>query len=488
MLYLNVHSYYSFKYGTLSPIKLWDLCRSSGVKKIIITEINNTASYVEILRIAAENKNEFDLEIAVGMEFRQDHQLHFIALAKNNQAFEEINRYRSYLNNEELPVPLRAPQFINVFVVYPYNDESDIDTLRDNEFLGVRSSQLTKLRLAPTLVHDKCVILHPVTFNDKRSHNIHRLLRSIEHNTLLSKLAPHQQAHIDETMISEADLEKKFISFPSIIANTKRIVDECTFQSTLGIDKNKKHIFGDAAFDWNFLKQQAELGFGMRYEPNDIVARQRLFRELDVIKIKNFIPYYLIAYDLVRFAESQRFDHVGRGSGANSLVAYCLGITDVDPIELDLYFERFLNTERTSPPDFDLDFSWKDRDAIYEYIFNRYTREHTCLLGTHVTLQKRSVLRELGKVFGLPREEINDIVDYPEEHRKRDHITELIFRYADYMMEMPSNLSISCRRCADIGRTDLCLHHNIASRERISRCSSRNAHGGRCWTLTNLMF
>jgi DNA polymerase-3 subunit alpha len=442
MLYLNVHSHFSFKYGTLSPLRLWQICRDLGVHKIILTEIDNTSSYIEMLRLAEENKNEFALEIAVGMEFRQDHQLRFIAIAKNNKGFEEINRYRSYLNNESLPVPARAPEFGQVFVIYPYNEEADNGMLRQNEFLGVRSSQLTKLRLAPADIQNKCVILHPVTFNDKRSHNIHRLLRAIEHNTLLSKLAPNQQAHADEVMIGEAELEDKFSAFTQIINNTKRIVNECTFQSTLGIDKNKKNIFGNDEEDWAFLKQQAEAGFIKRYDSNDAVARQRLERELDVIKIKNFCPYYLIAYDLVRFAESRDFDHVGRGSGANSLVAYCLGITDVDPIELDLYFERFLNTERTSPPDFDLDFSWKDRDSIYEYLFQRYTRDHICLLGTHVTLQKRSVLRELGKVFGLPKEEIDNIVEYPEEHRRRDEITELVFRYAEYMMEMPSNLSI----------------------------------------------
>ncbi len=441
-MYLNVHTHFSFKYGTLSPLKLWELCKQLKVGKIIVTEINNTASYVEMLRIAEENRSEYDLEIAVGMEFREDHQLRFIALAKNNKGFEEINRYRSHLNNEALPVPVRAPEFKEVFVIYPYSDGSNFDLLRDNEFFGVRASQLTKFRLAPTQHHQQCVILHPVTFNDKRSHNIHRLLSAIEHNTLLSKLAPHQQAHPDEVMISEKELAEKFESFPAIVSNTKKILGSCTFQSTLGVDKNKKTIFGTADEDWEMLKSHAETGFVKRYDPNDLVARERLQRELEVIKIKNFCPYYLIAFDLVRFAESRGFDHVGRGSGANSLVAYCLGITDVDPIELDLYFERFLNTERTSPPDFDLDFSWKDRDAIYEYLFNRYTRDHICLLGTHVTLQKRSVLRELGKVFGLPKEEIDNIVDYPEEHRKRDEITELVFRYADYMMEMPSNLSI----------------------------------------------
>lgn len=375
MLYLNVHSYYSFKYGTLSPLKLWEQCRSLGVHKIIVTEINNTASYVEMLRIAEENKHIFALEIAVGMEFRQDHQLRFIALAKNNKGFEEINRYRSHLNNESLPVPVRAPEFTQVFIVYPYGEDSVFETLRGNEFFGVRTSQLTKFRLAPAECHKKCVILHPVTFSDKRSHNIHRLLRAIEHNTLLSKLAPNQQAHIDGTMIPATELAAKFESFPAIIDNTQRIIQECSFRSTLGVDKNKKSIFGNEHDDWEMLRSQAEIGFAKRYDSTDAIARQRLERELEVIRIKNFCPYYLIAFDLVRFAESRGFDHVGRGSGANSLVAYCLGITDVDPIELDLYFERFLNTERTSPPDFDLDFSWKDRDAIYEYIFNRYTRD-----------------------------------------------------------------------------------------------------------------
>lgn len=441
-MYLNVHSWFSFKYGTLSPFKLWELCKTNKIQKIILTEINNTASYIEMLRIAEENKNDFALEVAVGIEFREDRQLRFIALAKNNKGFEEINRYRSYLNNESLPVPVRAPEFGNVFTIYPYSDESNFDLLRGNEFFGVRASQLGKVRLTQSVQQDRCVILHPVTFSDKRTHNIHRLLSAIDHNTLLSKLAPHQQAHADETMMPEAELENKFAGFPGIIENTKKVLQQCTLQSTLGVDKNKKHVFGNAEEDWDFIKRMAEVGFAARYDKNDVVARQRLERELEVIRVKNFVPYYLIAYDLVRYAESQDFDHVGRGSGANSLVAYCLGITDVDPIELDLYFERFLNMERTSPPDFDLDFSWKDRDAIYEYLFQRYTRDHICLLGTHVTFQKRSVLRELGKVFGLPKEEIDNIVEYPEEHRKRDEITELVFRYAGYMMEMPSNLSI----------------------------------------------
>jgi error-prone DNA polymerase len=107
---------------------------------------------------------------------------------------------------------------------------------------------------------------------------------------------------------------------------------------------------------------------------------------------------------------SKNFFYVGRGSGANSIVAYCLNITDVDPIELDLYFERFINLYRENPPDFDLDFSWKDRDEMTDYIFKKYNRpesEHVCLLATFNTFQYNSVLRELGKVFGLPKPKSN---------------------------------------------------------------------------------
>jgi DNA polymerase-3 subunit alpha len=443
-VYLNVHTSLSFKYGTLSPEEIFIQAQSLGIKKIAITEINNTSSYIELLRIIDERKDEYQLELAVGMEFREGNELRFITISRNNRGFEEINRYRSYLNLKQLPVPDRAPAFNNVFVIYPYGGAIHPETLRENEFLGVRGSQVNKLPVIPQFRawEDKLVILQPVTFKDKITHNIHRLLRAIDNNTLLSKLAPQQQAHDDEIMLSENKLEELFVNHPVIIANTRRLLGECTFSMTLGSDKNKKIVSGDDEADWNLLVTAAWEGFSRRYDASNAVFRERLQRELDVIRIKRFVTYYLIAYDLVAFADERGFDHVGRGSGANSMVAYCLGITDVDPIELDLYFERFLNTERTSPPDFDIDFSWKDRDAVYEYLFMKYGRDHVSLLGTHVTFQHRSIVRELGKVFGLPKREIDDLVDYPEQNQHRDHIAELIFRYAELMTRLPSNLSI----------------------------------------------
>ena len=104
------------------------------------------------------------------------------------------------------------------------------------------------------------------------------------------------------------------------------------------------------------------------------------------------MSYFLINWDIVNYAQKRGYFYVGRGSGANSIVAYLLKITDVDPIELDLYFERFINLYRTSPPDFDLDFSWRDRDDITQYIFKRFP--NTALLATYNTFQYKAVVRE----------------------------------------------------------------------------------------------
>jgi DNA polymerase-3 subunit alpha len=179
----------------------------------------------------------------------------------------------------------------------------------------------------------------------------------------------------------------------------------------------------------------------------------RMNKELRIIDQMGFTAYFLVAWDMIRYAQSRGFYHVGRGSGANSVVAYCLQITDVDPIELDLYFERFLNPHRTSPPDFDIDFSYRDRDEIIDYMLKRHGRSHTTLLGMYPTFQYNAIVRELGKVFGLPKEEIDGLAEkgyYTVAGRNQnfakrpdlDNIHRAILQYGKLLQNFPSGLSI----------------------------------------------
>ncbi|MBL7857161.1 MAG: DNA polymerase III subunit alpha [Cyclobacteriaceae bacterium] len=442
-MFLNCHTAFSFKYGTLKVQTLFEEAQRCGVHKLVLTEINTTASYIEMLRLCAERKDQHELTIAVGVECRREHELLYIAIAKNNTGFEKLNRVLSHHNAEGKSLPTRAPELEDVFIIYPFG-KIEPELLRSNEFIGVQKHQLNQFRFySPFPQHkNKFVILHPVTFATKIDFNIHRLLRAIDNNTLLSKLSIHQQAQPEEIMMPEKELAKYYQQYPEIIQNTKQLLDQCSVDFNLGEDKNKTCITGSEESDWDFLVTKAWEGFQQRYDVSNPDLRERLERELNIIKRKKFCAYYLIAYNLIVFAKENGFDYVGRGSGANSVVAFCLGITNVDPIELDLYFERFLNEERTSPPDFDIDFSWDNRDAVYDYFFSTYGYDHVCLLGTHVTYQKRSVIRELGKVFGLPKDEIDSLVEDPKRHQHRDHITTLIFKYAELMKDLPANISI----------------------------------------------
>ncbi len=440
-MYLCCHTSFSLLYGTLSPADLFNEARKYGIHRLVLSDINNTSALIEMQRICIENRDQFNLEIIPGIEFRKDNRFLYSCIAMNNEGFEEMNRFLTWHNLHDHPLPERPPDFGHAFVIYPAGGTTP-SGLKENEYIGIKISDINRIRAwGLDTMEERLVIWHPVTFSGKAGYNVHRLLRAIDANTLLSKLSPDLQAPRSEVMVPETELLKHYWHYPLIISNTKMILESCHADLELGVIKNKKTFSGDQKKDHFILRSKALAGFRKRYEHYNHYAMERLLKELEVIAERNFEAYFLISLDVIEFARHKNFAHVGRGSGANSMVAYCLGITDVDPVELDLYFERFLNPYRSSPPDFDIDFSWKDRDTVTEYVLDKY-RNHAALLATYTTFQGRSIVRELGKVFGLPKNEIDRIVDHPGRNRDRDHITRLIFKYANYLHEMPRNLSI----------------------------------------------
>jgi DNA polymerase-3 subunit alpha len=191
--------------------------------------------------------------------------------------------------------------------------------------------------------------------------------------------------------------------------------------------------------DCKMLLQLCNDKLHKRYPVPTEKVHARLQKELKVIIELKFVSFFLINYDIINYAKKNIFFHVGRGSGANSIVAYIIGITDVDPVELDLYFERFINPFRASPPDFDIDFSWKDRNTVTQYIFNRF--DNVALLATYNTFKYRAVVRELGKVFGLPKEEIDKLSKRVAGH-KLDEISKLVLKYGKLIEGFPNYVSV----------------------------------------------
>ncbi|MEM6725280.1 MAG: DNA polymerase III subunit alpha, partial [Bacteroidota bacterium] len=253
---------------------------------------------------------------------------------------------------------------------------------------------------------------------------------------------PKDQAKANEVLESPEGTKKYYAPYPDLIKNAYALLDQCEIDLDQGMHLNRQTFTGSKKDDMKLLTKLSVNGCKRRYGPNNRKAMERLKKELNVIEKLKFIPYFLITWDIVRYAQTTGYHYVGRGSGANSIVAYCLDITNVDPLELDLYFERFINPHRSSPPDFDVDFSWDERDDVIDYIFKRYGRDYTAMLATYNTFKFRSVVRELGKVFGVPKHEIDLIVNEPTAHDRHHDLADTIIVYGHRIEGFPNYLSI----------------------------------------------
>ncbi len=433
---LNLHSYYSLRYGTLSLEELIAGMTAGGYDTAVLTDINNSSGSIDFIKRGLEA----GLNLLAGMEFREGNKLRFITIAKNERGFKEINDFRTKLNFEQRPVPERAPEFNEVFVIYSFDRLNEF-LLNDYEYIGIKPSERNRAMLMDRKSFERCVILAPVSFR-KADYKLHMQLRAIDNNLLFSQLESEMIAKDDEFFFSKAKLMRLFADIPQLLANTNRLLSQCSFSFDFSTVKNKATFTGNRYNDKQLLHKYTMDGFGRRYEKNDKIAIDRIKRELEIIENLSFSSYFLITDDICRYARNRDFHYVGRGSGANSAVAYCLGITDVDPISLNLPFERFLNPKRKSPPDFDVDFSWNERDEMYDYIFNRYQSGHTALMGAMSTFRSRSILRELGKVYGLPKAEIDRLVHEPEHMLNKNEVTNTILSVYNKMADFPNQRTI----------------------------------------------
>lgn len=433
-MYINTHTYYSLRYGVYSPQTLLSIASEMNFPVVALTDINTTSACLEFIKDAPR----YRIQPVVGVDFRNGMEQQFIALAKNNRGYASINRYLSKVLHNKEKIPVCAPEMDDTYIIYPFQRGTKY-TLKSNEYIGITPADLSYIRIHP-INTKQCVILQPATFRNKRDFNAHRLLRAIENNTLLSKLSLSEQASPDHHFLPRMVLFEIYREYPEIIQNTDRLLNDCRIEFDFlaqAESQNQKTYTGSVKKDIRLLRKLCKEGLAYRYPEIDEDIRQRIKKELRAIVQMGFVSYFLINWDITSYARSKGYFYVGRGSGANSVVAYLLRITDVDPIELDLYFERFINVYRANPPDFDIDFSWRDRDDVTRYIFQRFP--HVALVATYNTFNDRGVIRELGKVFGLPKEELDTL---SKGAPPKNQLQELVVRYGRYIHGFPNNLSV----------------------------------------------
>ena len=455
---INTHSYYSLRYGVVSPKDWLSFFKAQPWTHMALTDINNTSACMTALYLL---KNEPNKNAVIGVDFRNSIQQKYVVLAKNWQGFKQINDHLSWHLAHKVKFSNRAPvkRLIDTWIIYKYHKELDVNSLKSNELIGIGPELIDSLHIHKTRMYEhKLVAMPTASFRGKRDFNAHRLLRAIDENTLLSKLSKDKEAPQTELYLNDKQLVKSYSKYPHLLRNALQIMESCNIQLPEYPALNLQTYTGLREKDIKLLRKLCDDGLSYRYPQADFKVRDRIEKELQLIEKKNFVSYFLINWDIVNYAQKRGYFYVGRGSGANSIVAYLLKITDVDPIELDLYFERFINLYRTSPPDFDLDFSWRDRDDVTQYIFKRFP--NTALLATYNTFQYKAVVRELGKVFGLPKHEIDKLSQGEFNGGNLDRLAHLVLRYSTYIQGFPSHLSI---HAGGILIADQSIHYRTAT-------------------------
>ena len=209
---------------------------------------------------------------------------------------------------------------------------------------------------------------------------------------------------------SPQEMEELFPYAPQALKNTHKIARRCNVEIEFGVTKLPKYDVPEGYTSWEYLNKLCHEGLDERYHPVTDQLRQRLDFELETIRTMGYVDYFLIVWDFIKYAR----DHdiivgPGRGSAAGSLVSYTLGITKLDPMRYQLLFERFLNPERVSMPDIDVDFCFERRQEVIDYVVEKYGKDRVVQIVTFGTMAARGVIRDVGRALDLPYARVDSI-------------------------------------------------------------------------------
>src|SRR5438309_1052976 len=257
----------------------------------------------------------------------------------------------------------------------------------------------------------RVVATNEVHYHVPARRRLHDVLVAIRHRATLDEARPHLFPNSEHHLKGGAEMRPLFHGHAEALATPWEIAQECD----VDLDFRKVRFPGypvpDGETPFSYLYKLCFEGVKARYRPITSSVTRRLQHELEVIEKTGLAEFFLINWDLMRFAKEHGVPGQGRGSAADSIVAYALGITRVDPIEHNLLFERFLHEEMTSTPDIDIDFSTEHREQVIQYIYDKYGWERTGMVCNVVTFQPRMAIRQVGKALGFSAEALDLIKD-----------------------------------------------------------------------------
>lgn len=444
--HLHVHSHYSLLDGLPKIDEMVEHAKSLGMEALALTDHGVMYGAIEFYKKAkaAGIKPIIGIEAYVAPNGRlnrrpgiDDVRYHLILLAKNDEGYRNLLAlaskaylegyyYKPRIDKEllreygtgliglsaclggEIPKLLlgnRAAEAERVLAEYEeifgkdsfYLELQHHPNIPEQEKLNTLLIALSRKTGTPLVATGDIHYLHK---EDREAQDVLMAINT-NHKTLDSERLSMREE--DFSMHSPGEMAEFFAEIPEAIDNTQRITAECDLEIELGKTQLPYYEIPDGKTDSAYLRELCEVGVRRRYAEVTDDIRNRLDYELDAIAKTGFSSYFLVVQDFVNWAKQNGIVvGPGRGSAAGSLVAYVLNITNVDPLRYGLLFERFINPERISPPDIDLDFTDVRRDEVLEYVAHKYGREHVAQIVTFGTMKARLVVRDVARVLGLP--------------------------------------------------------------------------------------
>jgi len=438
---LGLISAYSLLYGVHKPEKLLDRAVLYGIKTVSICDINNLCGVHSFLETAKEKG--IRPIIGTALTNGKNTTTAVYCFVENRDGFGRLCEILTIRNKDKDhfdPLPYLRENAGGLILA-----SAGITAL---EYLSGRVKRLyaaitpndigaaghgRRLNL-PLAFLDDSLFLGPEDFS------VHRVLRAIGLLKTVGNLSPGDTAEPERILRSSKELHRRLASWPDAIKGTEEIASMCTFN-----DLFDGWIFpGYGNNPEEELRRRVYEGAKLRYGKLGDMEIGQIDYELSIIAGKGFAPYFLVIDDIVRMASRT----CGRGSGAASIVSYALGITNVEPLRHNLYFERFLNPARPDPPDLDIDFAWDERDDLIKAVIDRFGPDHCARVANHNMFRSRSALRETAKAYGFGDAEISGIERKLEmrgdETIKEDTLWKEIFSIAAKIEGLPRGLGMHC--------------------------------------------
>lgn len=446
---LHCHSYFSLLDGASSPEDLVIRAKALGMDSLALTD--HDAVYGAVNFVKAAQRHGIRPILGAEMTLADGH--HLTLLVENEEGWRNlcalisIGRHHAAKGESRLPLTALAEHSGGLIALSGcsqgaipaalacgdhaaaitsasgYRDvfgPNNVYIELQNHRLPEDQARTRQLVALARLLELPIVATNNVHYAERLAHKLQDILVCIRHQVTLDESAHLRRANAEYGLKPAQMMANLFARYPKAITNTIEIAERCRFELQYGLQDLPVFPTPNGEDAMAYLRRLCSQRLPARYPGTPSSVWTRLYHELGVIERSRLANYFLIVWDIVRYARDQGIRCQGRGSAANSLVAYLLNISPIDPLAHDLVFERFLSDERQVVPDIDIDFDAARREEVIQYVYSRYGLDHAAMASTLVTFRARSAVRDVGKALGLPLDVIDDIALSLDRFRDRE--------------------------------------------------------------------